>query len=558
VITLPDAVPASYDVRSPGGLLLGLAARQRQTLATGSLLGVGWMLCHAFVPVLVGRTVDAGLVQRSGRDLAVGCAAIAVLGALTAVVGVLRHRVAMANWMQAALRTQQLVAHRVADHGEAVASGTTTGEVVESVSEDATRIADPFDVFARATGAVVTYVVVTVVLLRTDALLGVWVAIGLPLLTATLVMVIRPLQDRQKRHRANEGELTALGADLVTGLRVLRGIGGEPEFLARYRARSRQVRAAGERVATPQAVLDAAHVLLPGVFVVVLTWIAAHAVLAGRLTPGELVTVYGLAAFLRLPLETATEALSKGVRAWVAAGRVVAILGRTAPAAVLGDPPPVATGALTALVGDDPEAVAALAAALGDGSPGTHFPPRVLVSEAEPRLFSGTLRAGLDPYRRHTDEQITAAVTVADAGDVLAALPAGLDTTVEERGRSFSGGQRQRLVLARAVLADPDVLVLLEPTSAVDAHTEARVARRLRAARAGRTTVVTTTSPLLLAECDRVLLVDGGRVLATGTHRELLADPRYRHVVVRPDGPLPATGRTTTGTTGTDARGAGR
>ena len=91
-----------------------------------------------------------------------------------------------------------------------------------------------------------------------------------------------------------------------------------------------------------------------------------------------------------------------------------------------------------------------------------------------------------------------------------------------ERGRTFSGGQRQRLVLARALALDPEVLVLVEPTSAVDAHTEARIAQRLRGHRAGRTTVVTTSSPLLLERVDAVAFLVGGRVVATGTHAELM------------------------------------
>ena len=98
----------------------------------------------------------------------------------------------------------------------------------------------------------------------------------------------------------------------------------------------------------------------------------------------------------------------------------------------------------------------------------------------------------------------------------------GSTRAIDERGRSFSGGQRQRLVLARALLSDAELLVLVEPTSAVDAHTEARIARRLHEARAGRTTVVVTTSPLVLDRADRVVLLEGGRVVAEGRHRELL------------------------------------
>jgi ABC-type bacteriocin/lantibiotic exporter with double-glycine peptidase domain len=122
----------------------------------------------------------------------------------------------------------------------------------------------------------------------------------------------------------------------------------------------------------------------------------------------------------------------------------------------------------------------------------------------------------------------------ASAEDVIDALADGLEEAIEERGRSLSGGQRQRLLLARALLVDPAVLVLVEPTSAVDAHTEARIAARLSAARTGRTTVVMTTSPLVLDRVDTVAFLDEGTVAAIGTHRQLLdSSPGYRALVTR-------------------------
>jgi ABC-type multidrug transport system fused ATPase/permease subunit len=99
---------------------------------------------------------------------------------------------------------------------------------------------------------------------------------------------------------------------------------------------------------------------------------------------------------------------------------------------------------------------------------------------------------------------------------------------IGERGRSLSGGQRQRIVLARALLADPEVLVLVEPTSAVDAHTEARIATALRGARDGRATVIVTTSPLLLHVADHAVLVVDGVVVAAGDRHDVSRHPAYR------------------------------
>ncbi|MBD3779653.1 MAG: ATP-binding cassette domain-containing protein, partial [Micrococcales bacterium] len=167
---------------------------------------------------------------------------------------------------------------------------------------------------------------------------------------------------------------------------------------------------------------------------------------------------------------------------------------------------------------------------------------RVVVAESTPHLFTGTLADELDVRGGADRDALLAAMTVADAGDVLDSVPGGLDGAVEEKGRSLSGGQRQRVALARALLTGAEVLVLVEPTSAVDAHTEARIARRLADARRGATTVVVTASPLVLDVVDEVALVAGGRVVATGRHRDLVAardatGAAYRAVVSRTDSP---------------------
>jgi ABC-type multidrug transport system fused ATPase/permease subunit len=205
-------------------------------------------------------------------------------------------------------------------------------------------------------------------------------------------------------------------------------------------------------------------------------------------------------------------------------------------------------GLLTAIVTAEPDRAAVLADRLGrydDGEVRYGGVPlagvtradvrsRILVSDTGAQMFTGTLREELDPSGRRTDDELMTALRTASAEDVLVALTDGLDSDVEEKGRSFSGGQRQRLILVRALLADPAVLVLVEPTSAVDAHTEARIAERLREHRAGRSTVVLTSSPLLLDRVDEVIFVAADRVVAVGKHRDLLGtEPFYRLTVTR-------------------------
>ncbi|MBA2332680.1 MAG: ABC transporter ATP-binding protein [Actinobacteria bacterium] len=563
--SLPYDDPGRPDTRSPARLLLWVGSRQLGTLALGMGFGTVWMLAQALLPYALGRAVEDGLAADDRGALVAWAGVLLALGVVQAIAGVMRHRTAVSNWLQASFRLIQVVSHHAANAGPAVRANLTTGEVVATVSNDAMRAGGAFDITARLTGAIVSYVVVAVLLLSSSTVLGLVVLVGVPVLVASLSFVIRPLQARQREQREEVGQLTALGADTVAGLRVLRGIGGEAVFFDRYRSRSEQVRLAGVRVALPQSTLDSAQVLLPGIFVVIVIWLGGRFAVDGRIGPGELVAFYGFAAFLVIPLRTAAEAVDKVTRALVGARRMLDILAVDKmvvdPAAPAAAPPAdalladarsglvVEPGVLTCLVSAEPEEAVELADRLGrfvegegvtlGGVPLAELPVelvrrRILVSETDPLLFSGTLRHELDPWGGAADDAILEALAIANAEDVLDALPHGLDGNVEERGRSFSGGQRQRVVLARALLADAEILILVEPTSAVDAHTEARIARRLREARARRTTVVVSASPLVLDQADRVVFLEAGRVSAAGTHRELLASvPAYRATVTR-------------------------
>jgi ABC-type multidrug transport system fused ATPase/permease subunit len=559
---LPLGHPGTPDLRSPTRFLLWVARGQLGTLALGVVYGVAWMGALAVVPALVGRAIDSGVAEGDTAGLLAGSALILAAGLVSAVAGILRHRTAVGNWLTAAYRVQQLLVRQAVRLGGSLPRRVPTGEVAAVGAHDAERIGGAMDIVARLAGAVVSFAVVAVLMLRTSATLGLLVVAGVPLLSAAVGPLLRPLHRRRARHRELVGALTTVGADTVSGLRVLRGIGGEEAFSRRYAAASQEVREAGVAAARVQSLLDAAEVALSGVFVVAVTWLGARLALAGRISVGELVAFYGYAAFLLLPVRTVTEAADKFTRALVGARRTVQVLAlepELASGSSAAEPPPgvlvdddsglvVEPGRLTAVVAGVPEQAAAIADRLGrfaDGRvrlggvdlrelPLDAVRRRVLVSEHDPRLFTGPLADELDPTGAAPADRVLAAIHTASAGDVLEALPDGLATEVAERGRSFSGGQRQRLVLARALVADPEILVLVEPTSGVDAHTEARIADRLVAARAGRATVVCTTSPLLLDRADTVALVADGRVVAEGTHRELLdTEPRYREVVTR-------------------------
>ena len=163
-----------------------------------------------------------------------------------------------------------------------------------------------------------------------------------------------------------------------------------------------------------------------------------------------------------------------------------------------------------------------------------HVRGRILLAENDAALFAGTVREAVAGRREAMEPELGDAVRAAVANDIVDALADGLDATLDAQARNLSGGQRQRLRLARALYAQPEVLLMTEPTSAVDAHTEATIAARLREARRGLTTVVTTSSPLVLDRADLVLHLVAGRVAASGTHQELWrSDPGYRAVVSR-------------------------
>lgn len=562
--TLPLDHPGTADHRSPLRFLWWMAKGQWHTLLIGMFFGTLWMSAQAVMPAVIGRAIDYGIADRNQDQLVKWALVMLAIGLVQAFAGIMRHRFAVTNWLTAAYRTVQLIGRQTVHLGGTLPRKVSTGEVVAIGTSDLSHLGNVMDVTARFAGAIVSFLLVSVILLHTSVTLGLVVLIGVPLLMLLVGPLLRPLQTRSAHQRDLMGDLSNTASDIVGGLRVLRGIGGEQVFLDRYRRESQTTRRAGVSVAKLQSLLDALQVFLPGVFVVLVVWLGARYAAEGRISPGELVAFYGYAAFLMIPLRTATEYANKFIRALVSARRVCRVLALTPeitdPAVVAVSPPPdselydartglrVRPGTTVAIVSEQPDESAALADRLGlcaaevdsavrlGGVPLSELRReevrrRVVVSDTGAILFSGRLGDRLDTSGMG---RLSAALATASADDILDALPEQLDTVVDERGRSFSGGQRQRLVLARALTSDPEILVLVEPTSAVDAHTEARIASRLRSHRAGRTTVITTSSPLMLDAVDEVAFLRDGRIVAVGSHHDLLAINRdYRIVVTR-------------------------
>jgi ABC-type multidrug transport system fused ATPase/permease subunit len=563
------ADPGTPDRRSGRRFLWWLVTRQTGRSVTGAVVASVWMGLTALTPYLLSRAIDDGLEPGDGPALVGWTAAVLGTGVFNAWLGVVRHRTMTQVRMDANFRTVKVVVEHATRLGAALSRQVGTGEVVTVGVRDVDTISRSLTVVGPGLAAVLTYGLVAALLLPVSVQLSVVILLGVPLIAVLVGPLMSRLQGTETDYRAGQSVLTARIGDLAGGLRVLNGLGGKGLFADAFRRDSQKLREQGYRVGGVTSWIQALSMGLPSVFLAAVTWIAARLAAQGTITIGELVSVYGYAAVLVLPVYFFIECgyeLSRGV---VAARRVVRFLSLEPVAsppdapdapgspAVLHDPESgvrVVPGRLTALAGARPAESEAVVDRLGryaasdvtwgdvrlDEVALPQVRERILVAEHGADLFAGTLRELVRGRREPGEETIAGAVHTAAADDIVLGLPDGLDSAVTAQGRSLSGGQRQRVRLVRALLADPEVLLAVEPTSALDAHTEAAVATRLRTARSGRTTVVTSTSPLVLDRADTVCFLVDGKAAAMGTHRELLgSEPGYRALVARdlePDG----------------------
>ncbi|MCX4656000.1 ABC transporter ATP-binding protein/permease [Streptomyces microflavus] len=554
------------------GVIRRAVAGQRRYVVVGSLLGAAHQTGEALVPVLIGLIVDRAVVRPDGGALAAWLVVLAVVYAMLSYGFRFGARAGERAAEQAAHQLRLDVVRRVlAPHGGAEA-GRPPGALVNVATEDARRVGALNMALTLGIAAVVGVVAGAVLLLRASVPLGLLVLIGAPVLMALGHYLARPLEHRSEAEQERAAHASGVAADLVAGVRVLKGLRAERAAVARYRTTSQASREANVRAARAAALQTGLMLTLTGAFIALVALVGGRLVLSGSIGLGALVSAVGLALFLPGPISVLAWVGAELARARASAARIADVL--AAPGETTGgtaEPATPATGELRlhglghagldgidltvrpgehlGIVVTDTADAATLLHCLArrcdpdrgrielDGTPVTELAPAalrsaLLVAEHDAQLFDGSLLdnvtaaapAGADPRP---------AMDAAAVDEVAATLPGGTSGRIGERGSSLSGGQRQRVALARALAADRSVLVVHDPTTAVDAATEARIATGIRRARTGRTTVLVTSSPALLAATDRVVLIDGGTITAEAPHEDLVRDhPVYRTAVL--------------------------
>ncbi|MGJ3508219.1 ABC transporter transmembrane domain-containing protein [Enemella sp. A6] len=597
------------DTRSPSRFLGWLLWQQRDVLVLLILAALLRQLPMAIIPFLLGRVIDTGIAGGDTTALLtwsgwlVGVVVIGTFGIVT------HHWLLVKGWLITTYGVIGLVTRRATGLGHVLPRRLPTGEVLSVANSDSEIFGNTLEIFGRFVSSTITFGIVVALMIHTSPPLGIAALIAAPVLLLGATPVLRPMQLAQETERSRASELTGLVTDIVAGLRILRGIGGERTFGDNYAAQSQRVRQAGVRAMSWQAVVESFGVLLSGLLLLMLTWLGAREVLDGRLSIGQLVAFFGYAVFMMVPIAVFFEFAQKWIRGLVSARKTIVLFQQLspwpeqAPAAGRVDWPnatlhdhrsgvTITPGQLTVLAAAQPDSTAAIADRLGrylsrdsdpvgedlgevtgrraraaaraerrarrqrlidrdedaakgrwqvtaDGIDLSDVPlaevrEHVLVSDAASQVFAGTLQELIDPHGRLSRAEAEEVIRVAAAEDVHLTLAEGWQGRIDERGRGLSGGQRQRLVLARALGIDPDVLILVEPTSAVDAHTEAAIAERLAYFRRDRTTVVVSASPLVLRHADRVVFIEDGEVCGVGTHDELAeGHDLYRRTVLR-------------------------
>ncbi|MZD05769.1 ATP-binding cassette domain-containing protein [Streptomyces sp. SID5785] len=589
--TTPTAPARARDDRARALVRSALTARWR-TLAVACLLCVVHQAAEAAVPLAIGIVVDRAVEPGSARALLWSLVGLCVLFLVLSSSMRLGGKLAKGAAEGAEHDLRLAVTARVLAPRGLPAAASRSGELLSTATSDAARVSMMNAAVWFGAGAVGAVAVAAVILFRTSVTLGLLVLAGLVPVVLVSRVVAAPLIRRSGTEQAAAARAAGTAADLMAGLRVLRGIGAERVAAGRYRDTSDASRDAAIRAARLDAVRAATVLALTGAFVAVVGIVAGRMALDGTLTVGQFVTSVTLTQFLIGPFNVITHVTASAARARASAGRLADVL--DAPPVVTAGAPPAAAppsdttadsttgsttdatadrraagldlqglrlgdlepldlsvdpGELVGVVLTDESAVADLLDFLGrradppagrvllDGTALTDLEPAavrasVLVAEHDGVLFGGTLAENVAAAARD-DDAVALALTCAAVDEIAESLPDGTDSPVGESGGLLSGGQRQRVALARALAADPPVLVLHEPTTAVDSVTESRIAARLAELRRERTTLIVTSSPVLLSTVTRVVVIGPDGVEGDGRHADLLTrHSGYREAVL--------------------------
>lgn len=563
------------DVSAEGNRIVRTALRRRwRPLVGGTMLATTHQASEALVPVLIGVVIDRAIRTGDGGAMLLWTVSVAGLFVVLATAGLLGYYLLERAGLLITHDVRQAVTGRVLDpRGGA---GGRSGEVMSLASSDADGVGEAAFAVGLTIAALPALAFSGVILLSSSTQLGLVVLIGLPVVIGLVAVLTRPLVRRAEEEQDAVAGAAGVITDLVHGLRVLKGIGAEAAAAERYRVSSRAALTARLRSARFLGGYETATFAISGAFLVVVAWVGGRLAVSGEITIGQLVAAVGLAQFLVDPLSMLIEAGAQGARVRACARRVRTFLNQ--PPGILAPSAPrpvpfdvsvaieldqvsfaglrsvslsVDSGSMVGVVADP-----ATAATLVDVLARTLDPVsgevrvfgvaysavdlaelrrRVVVARHDAVLFSGTIGEQLSlpgtPGRFAPSDEPSLLASTALA-EVVDAVPGGLDAVVGDAGRALSGGQRQRVLLARAVAVGADVLVVHDPTTAVDASTEASIADGLRDLRRGATTIVIASSPTLLARCDRVVMFGDGGIVADGTHATLVTDSQYAAMVL--------------------------
>ncbi|UOT05175.1 ABC transporter ATP-binding protein/permease [Rhodococcus opacus] len=553
--------------------------RNRVRLGIGTVLVCLHQVAETLVPISIGVIVDRAVATGDVFALAVWLCALALLFLVLTAAWRFGARFIVVAMQNEAHQLRMEVAHRILD-SRGVRTDLRAGELLSVSTSDADRAAWIADITPRAAAALTAAIGSAVALLLIDVPLGLAVLIGTPVILGLLQLAAPLITRRATDQQAAVARASAMATDLVSGLRPLRGIGAEVSASRRYRTASREALGATLHTAKSSAVFAGVSMTVSALLAVGVAGVAGWFALEGRITIGELITVVGLSQFFIEPLGVLAGLPGFLALARASADRLALVLdaepllpagsGRTLDGSELSLTGVsyrslnavdlrVTPGELLGVVAYRPQDAEALAALLSGQVPPDRYDGELTVggvrlSDAdlaqarrallvEPHngdLFSGTVASNVTAGRPGaTASEVQAALTASAAVDVVEAHPEGLDHEVADRGSSLSGGQRQRVALARALAAQSPVMVLHDPTTAVDAVTEHTIAGgiadlRHRASAGSQTTILITSSPALLSVTDRVVVLDDGTVVGEGTHSQLATEnANYRQAVLR-------------------------